>query len=100
MNNIKRIQNELRGFVDDPPAGCAAGPIDGDLYHWTATIQGPTNTLYESGKFVLDIRFPQDYPFRPPACSFTTRILHPNISTKGEICLDTLKDNWSPILSI
>lgn len=36
------------------------------------------------------------YPVHPPLCRFITAIWHPNISTKGTICLDVLKDNWSP----
>jgi ubiquitin-protein ligase len=36
------------------------------------------------------------YPMNPPLCRFITPIYHPNISMKGTICLDVLKDNWSP----
>mmetsp|Transcript_7923 Transcript_7923/g.33340 ORF Transcript_7923/g.33340 Transcript_7923/m.33340 type:complete len:111 (-) Transcript_7923:28-360(-) len=61
---------------------------------------GPDGSPYASGVFFLDIHFPADYPFKAPKVVFRTRIYHCNINSKGEICLDILKDNWSPALTI
>ena len=60
---------------------------------------GPDDSPYSGGVFFLNIHFPTDYPFKPPKCNFTTRIYHPNINANGSICLDILKDQWSPALT-
>jgi len=98
---LKRIQKELADLQRDPPANCSAGPSsDSELYQWTATIMGPEDSPYSGGVFFLSIQFPTDYPFKPPKITFTTRIYHPNINSNGSICLDILKDQWSPALTI
>jgi ubiquitin-conjugating enzyme E2 D/E len=97
---LKRLQKELTEIQKDTPVNCSAGPCNNDLLNWEATIIGPTETPYEGGIFKLKILFPADYPFKPPKITFETRIYHPNINGTGGICLDILKDQWSPALNI
>eukprot|EP01084_Bolivina_argentea_P052302 96069_1 len=61
---------------------------------------GPVDSPYDGGVFILEIVIPQDYPFKPPRIRFVTKIYHMNVNAKGGICLDILKDKWSPALSI
>ena len=91
---------ELVDLGKDPPSNCSAGPVGDDMFHWQATIMGPEDSPYSGGVFFLDIHFPADYPFKPPKVHFTTRIYHCNINSNGGICLDILKDQWSPALTI
>ena len=37
--------------------------IDDNIYCWESCIIGPVDTPYEGGLFILNISFPQDYPF-------------------------------------
>ena len=75
--------------------------IDNDIHHWKGKIHGPIDTCYAGGVFIIDIVIPNDYPFKPPKMKFDTKIWHPNISSvTGAICLDILKNEWTPALTI
>lgn len=75
--------------------------VDNDIRHWKGEIKGPEDTCYQGGIFVVDIIIPQDYPFKPPKMKFDTKVWHPNISSvTGAICLDILKNEWTPALTI
>ncbi|KAG0222258.1 ubiquitin-conjugating enzyme/RWD-like protein [Mortierella sp. GBAus27b] len=99
-SSTRRIQKELAEINLDPPSNCSAGPKGDNLFEWVSTITGPSGSPYAGGVFFLDIHFPQEYPFKPPKIVFRTRIYHCNINSQGQICLDILKDNWSPALTI
>eukprot|EP01028_Stygiella_incarcerata_P014284 TRINITY_DN930_c0_g1_i2.p1 TRINITY_DN930_c0_g1~~TRINITY_DN930_c0_g1_i2.p1 ORF type:complete len:139 (+),score=26.25 TRINITY_DN930_c0_g1_i2:164-580(+) len=97
---LKRITKELNDLRQDPPANCSAGPDGDDMYKWRATIMGPSDSCFAGGVFFLSIEFPPDYPFKPPKVRFLTKIYHPNIASNGAICLDILREQWSPALTI
>lgn len=97
---LKRINKELLDLGRDPPSSCSAGPTGDNMFQWQATIMGPSDSPYTGGVFFLTITFPTDYPFKPPKVSFTTKIYHPNINANGSICLDILREQWSPALTI
>ncbi|KAK4362985.1 hypothetical protein RND71_018226 [Anisodus tanguticus] len=94
----KRILKELKELQKDPPTSCSAGPVAEDMFHWQATIMGPPDSPYAGGVFLVTIHFPPDYPFKPPKAR--TKVFHPNINSNGSICLDILKEQWSPALTI
>ncbi|KAH8779722.1 uncharacterized protein K444DRAFT_639760 [Hyaloscypha bicolor E] len=102
-NRLRRIAKELADIQSDVDSKILAEAADGgsDLSHLHASFPGPPDTPYEGGTFVVDIKIPQEYPFRPPQMSFKTKLWHPNVSSQtGAICLDTLGTAWSPVLTI
>ncbi|KAH3872983.1 hypothetical protein DPMN_036207, partial [Dreissena polymorpha] len=68
--------------------------------HWKASIMGPENSPYEGGQFYLRIDFTVDYPLKPPKVWFLTEVYHPNVDSKGKICVDFLQHEWKPSFSI
>jgi ubiquitin-conjugating enzyme (huntingtin interacting protein 2) len=98
-----RLTKELKEVSksDDTSGVRATVYSPSDKRHLLGTIIGPSGTAYEGGTFEIDIVIPSQYPFEPPRMRFITKIWHPNISSQtGAICLDILKDQWSPALTI
>ena len=63
-------------------------------------IIGPPASPYYSGVFRIDIQIPSEYPILPSKCRFLTRVYHPNIDPRGEICLDILNKRWTPAFGL
>lgn len=98
---LRRIQKEHRDIQKESIPCISTGPIkDDDLFLWKAIIVGPEDTPFSGGTFYAHIKFPEDYPFKPPKITFETKIYHPNINEQGSICLDILSGQWSPALTI
>lgn len=100
--DINRVKKELKDCNKDEDSGISVSLEDeSNLLHWKGQISGPKGTVYEGGKFAIDIKLPGEYPFVPPKMKFDTKIWHPNISSEsGAICLDILKNEWSPALTV
>ncbi|RCK64300.1 Ubiquitin-conjugating enzyme E2 6 [Candida viswanathii] len=97
----KRLQKEFKTIESSPPPYIIAKPNDENILEWHYVITGPEGTPYEGGQYHGILRFPTDYPFKPPAISIIT----PNgrFSTNTRLCLsmsDYHPDTWNPAWSV
>ncbi|RKO87196.1 ubiquitin-conjugating enzyme X [Blyttiomyces helicus] len=96
----KRLQSELMQLMMTAAPGISAFPDSDNLLNWSATISGPAGTVYEGLKYRLSMKFPADYPYSSPTVRFETTCFHPNVDMNGNICLDILKEKWSPVYNV
>lgn len=89
-NRNRRLGKEIQDVQKDTQSGITLKPssahnqaegVFDDLSHFHGVFQGPPDTPYEGGTFVVDIQIPDEYPFHPPTMKFITRIWHPNVSS-------------------
>ncbi|KAI1430020.1 ubiquitin-conjugating enzyme [Xylaria sp. FL1777] len=102
----KRLIRELAVWEKEAPAETGIerlGPVNEDeLLRWEAVINGRgVGAGYDEGRWLLSIDIPPTYPLAPPKMAFRTQIVHANVALKtGEICLDLLKEAWTPAYSV
>jgi len=93
---IGRLNKELKQLMATPPEGVRFIPGDMDtLTEVHIEMDGPEQTPYEGGTFRMKLVLGQDYPQAPPRGFFLTKIYHPNVSSNGDICVNTLKKDWN-----
>ncbi|XP_055882826.1 ubiquitin-conjugating enzyme E2 N-like isoform X1 [Biomphalaria glabrata] len=96
----RRIIKETQRLMAEPVAGITAIPDEQNARYFHVVVAGPSQSPYEGGLFKLELFLPEEYPMSAPKVRFMTKIYHPNIDKLGRICLDILKDKWSPALQI
>jgi len=96
----RRIIKETQRLMQEPVPGISAVPDDNNARYFHVVVAGPEGSPFEGGVFKLELFLPEEYPMSAPKVRFMTKIYHPNIDKLGRICLDILKDKWSPALQI
>ena len=89
--NVKRIAKELLDFSKEEITGVRIEcPDEKNIFEQIGWVDGPVDTPFEGGQWKLSIKFPYNYPMKPPSLAFLTKVCHPNVSESGSICLDIL----------
>jgi ubiquitin-protein ligase len=106
MNPIKRVAKELSDFKSENNDTIILEPIDNNLKNILCIIIPDESSIYNlfqdrKTRLNLIVSISDDYPFSPPKVKFSPTIFHPNVfAVSGDICLDILKDAWTPALTV
>lgn len=99
-NAERRLLKDLKRMHEETNESIQATPAGDSLFHWEAVIFGPEETIWDGGVFNLTLEFSMEYPNKAPKVKFITKMFHPNIYADGSICLDILKQAWSPVYDV
>ncbi|KAG5601895.1 hypothetical protein H5410_033265 [Solanum commersonii] len=98
---VKRLQKEYRALCKEPVSHVVARPSPNDILEWHYVLEGIEGTPFAGGLYYGKIKFPPEYPFKPPGISMVT----PNgrFMTQKKICLsmsDFHPESWNPMWSV
>lgn len=97
MTATKRLKRELLDLRSEENTEILNINVDdSNILQWKILL-APKHYPYNKGAFRIEVLFPPEYPFKPPKINFETKIYHPNVDEKGQICLPIISaDNWKP----
>lgn len=99
MAAMRQLMRQVQELTSSPIDGITLLPVE-DVTEISAVLKGPEDTPYVGGEFTVTLVFGDTYPEQPPKGYFKTKIFHPNVSEKGEICVNALKRDWSPSITM
>ncbi|XP_007024778.2 PREDICTED: ubiquitin-conjugating enzyme E2 34 [Theobroma cacao] len=98
---VKRLQKEYRALCKEPVSHVVARPSPNDILEWHYVLEGSEGTPFAGGYYYGKIKFPPEYPYKPPGITMIT----PNgrFMTQKKICLsmsDFHPESWNPMWSV
>lgn len=86
--------------IDMPPSMALSFPNGAsDMMHLGLSLSPPEGP-YHPGTFYFSITIPDGYPHSPPKVHCDTKVFHPNIDLEGHVCLNILRQDWKPVLTL
>lgn len=96
MADISRIKKEMNDLLNSElvPVN-KVERIYNDNLIWKVIFEGPDESPYEDGIFILKFIFPIDYPTHGPEARFITPLFHPNVNRGDDqhVCINLL-NGW------
>jgi len=93
-----RLQKDL-GELDKIPGTELVFPDPDNVMQFNLIVV-PQEGMYRNARYEFDVKVPASYPFDPPKVTCKIQIYHPNINWEGNVCLNILREDWKPVLSI
>ncbi|KAJ1718436.1 Ubiquitin-conjugating enzyme E2 6, partial [Coemansia biformis] len=98
---FKRLTKEYMAMQSNPPPFITAKPLEANILEWHYVLRGPPETPYEGGEYHGRLKFPSDYPYKPPAIQMVTP--SGRFQTNTNICMSMSNfhpDTWNPAWSV
>ena len=90
-----RLLTEIQGIIANPHPHYDVYVSESDISFWKIVMQGPPESVYASGSFLLYLHMDEQYPTFAPKGRFITPIYHPNVNRNGRICHSIFDRNWT-----
>lgn len=74
------LLSEIKAMIDNPHDYMDIYVSQSNMGFWKVVMQGPPDSPYANGTFLLYIEIGSEFPRRPPSARFITPMLHPNIT--------------------
>jgi len=91
----REILYQMKKLIQDPHPSIEIFPCDIDIGFWRIILEGPSETPYENGVWLVYVLFPEGYPSESPEVRFVTPIRHCNVNQYGKVCHSIFTRNWT-----
>ena len=98
---VARLKKERQKLKKDPNQYFETVPLSNDIRTWHYVLKGPADSDSSEGYYHGVLKFPKDYPYKPPSIMMFTPNGRFEINTK--ICLSNSEfhpESWSPFWSV
>ncbi|KAJ2909869.1 Ubiquitin-conjugating enzyme E2 6 [Coemansia aciculifera] len=98
---FKRLSKEYQSIQANPTPYIAAKPLEANILEWHYVLRGPPDTPYAGGEYHGKVKFPSDYPYKPPAIQMVTP--SGRFQTNTNICMSMSNfhpNTWNPAWSV
>ncbi|KAJ2252603.1 Ubiquitin-conjugating enzyme E2 6 [Coemansia sp. RSA 455] len=98
---FKRLNKEYLAIQANPTPYITAKPLESNILEWHYVLRGPPDTPYADGEYHGKVKFPSDYPYKPPAIQMITP--SGRFQTNTNICMSMSNfhpSTWNPAWSV
>ncbi|KAJ2492447.1 Ubiquitin-conjugating enzyme E2 6 [Coemansia sp. RSA 2050] len=98
---FKRLNKEYLAIQANPTPYIMAKPLESNILEWHYVLRGPPDTPYAGGEYHGKVKFPSDYPYKPPAIQMITP--SGRFQTNTNICMSMSNfhpSTWNPAWSV
>lgn len=93
-----RVQKDI-SELDGGACIRAVFPNPNDLMSFQVIVT-PDDGYWKGFEWPFQIDIPDLYPHTPPKVKCLQKVYHPNIDVQGNVCLNILRADWKPVLSV